>query len=204
MTDNTPATPAPTKLRPVPLLATVLVLAAVATMIGLGLWQLGRLREKEALLSYYARAQNDPAEVSFPVAKAGQALLYRRARLTCEKVVSASFIAGHNLKGESGLARLVRCAARGGEVNVVLGWSRAPIAAEWAGGEVTGVITPGGAAGAKLVADPPLAGLQPNARPDPREIPNNHFSYAVQWFLFATTAMVIYLLALRARWQRGA
>jgi len=26
----------------------------------------------------------------------------------------------------------------------------------------------------------------------------------VQWFLFATTAMVIYLLALRARWQRGA
>ena len=53
------------------------------------------------------------------------------------------------------------------------------------------------------MADPPLAGLAANARPDPRDIPNNHLSYAVQWFLFATTAMVIYLLALRARWRRG-
>jgi surfeit locus 1 family protein len=191
-------------MRPVPLLATVLVLAAVVTMIGLGLWQLGRLREKEALLAYYARAGANPAEVGFPIAKAGKALLYRHARLTCEQVTSASFIAGRNLKGESGLARLVRCTARGGEADVVLGWSRAPTAANWTGGEVTGIIAPGGVNGVKLVADPPLAGLAPNARPDPREIPNNHLSYAVQWFLFATTAMVIYLLALRARWRRGA
>lgn len=197
------STPAPVT-RPVPLFATLLVLAAVATMIGLGLWQLGRLREKEALLAYYARAEANPAEVGFPVAKAGKALLYRHSRLTCERVTSASFIAGRNLKGESGLARLVHCAVPGGEADVVLGWSRAPVAAEWGGGEVAGVIAPGGTGGVKLVADPPLAGLRPNARPDPREIPNNHLSYAVQWFLFATTAMVIYLLALRARWAKRA
>ena len=50
-----------------------------------------------------------------------------------------------------------------------------------------------------IVANPPLAGLQPNATPDPRDIPNNHFSYAVQWFLFAGVALVIYALALRKR-----
>jgi surfeit locus 1 family protein len=50
--------------------------------------------------------------------------------------------------------------------------------------------------------DPDLsefAKLQPNARPDPNDIPNNHLSYAVQWFLFALTALVIYGLALRKR-----
>ena len=58
-----------------------------------------------------------------------------------------------------------------------------------------GVVAPG----PRLVADPPLAGLQANARPDPSDIPNNHLSYAVQWFLFAATALVIYAIALRKR-----
>jgi surfeit locus 1 family protein len=49
------------------------------------------------------------------------------------------------------------------------------------------------------VAAPPLAGLEANAIPDPAEIPNNHFAYAVQWFVFAATALVIYGLALRKR-----
>jgi surfeit locus 1 family protein len=64
---------------------------------------------------------------------------------------------------------------------------------------VTGVISPGGPAGARLVADPPLAGLEANAKPDPSNIPNNHLAYAVQWFFFALTALVIYALALRKR-----
>ena len=49
------------------------------------------------------------------------------------------------------------------------------------------------------VADPPLAGLEANGVPDPSEIPNNHFAYAIQWFLFALTALVIYGLAVRKR-----
>ena len=65
----------------------------------------------------------------------------------------------------------------------------------WSGGAVTGVIAPG----PRLVADPPLAGLQANARPDPSDLPNNHLSYAVQWFLFAGVALVIYVLAVRKR-----
>jgi surfeit locus 1 family protein len=30
-------------------------------------------------------------------------------------------------------------------------------------------------------------------------VPNNHLSYAVQWFLFAAIASVIYVLAVRRR-----
>ena len=52
-----------------------------------------------------------------------------------------------------------------------------------------------------FVAAPPQAGLAQLALPDPRDLPNNHLSYAVQWFLFATTALVIYVLALRKKWR---
>jgi cytochrome oxidase assembly protein ShyY1 len=38
--------------------------------------------------------------------------------------------------------------------------------------------------------------------PSPDSIPNNHLSYAIQWFLFAAAAALIYVLALRLR-QRG-
>ena len=77
----------------------------------------------------------------------------------------------------------------------MLGWSRNPEVPVWSGGTVIGIIAPG----PRLVADPPLAGLQANARPDPADLPNNHLSYAVQWFLFAGVALVIYALAVRKR-----
>ena len=37
------------------------------------------------------------------------------------------------------------------------------------------------------------------ARPDPSDLPNNHLAYAGQWFFFAITAFIIYVLALRRR-----
>lgn len=43
-----------------------------------------------------------------------------------------------------------------------------------------------------------------SAPPSPDTIPNNHLSYAVQWFLFAGIAAVIYALALRQRWRKEA
>ena len=49
----------------------------------------------------------------------------------------------------------------------------------------------------------PLAGLEPLAAPDPRDLPNNHLAYAGQWFFFALTALVIYILALRRRSTRA-
>jgi cytochrome oxidase assembly protein ShyY1 len=184
-----------------PLLPTLLVLAAVALMIGLGVWQLHRLTWKEALLARYGSAEHIAAEVPFPRdAAAAEAVLYRRSRVDCRSVEDATAISGRNAFGVPGVAHVARCRlADGSLAKIVLGWSPDPRASDWRGGIVTGMIAPG----PRLVADPPLAGLAPNERPDPGQIPNNHLSYAVQWFLFAATALVIYALALRGRWRRA-
>jgi len=188
-----------------PILPTILVLLAVGVMVRLGLWQLDRLHEKEALLARYAAARTMSADAAWP-RDAGEAerVFYRHARIRCLRVLSVNPMAGTNARGESGLAQVAACdLGQGGKANVVLGWSRDPAARQWQGGDVSGLIAPGGNAGPRLVADPPLAGLEPNARPDPRDIPNNHLSYAVQWFLFALVALVIYALAVRKRLARA-
>ena len=101
---------------------------------------------------------------------------------------------------------------------VQLGISKDPEAhPAWRGGKVSGFISHGPdhrplialALGKgttpplMLVADTPPPELAPNAGPDLSAIPNNHFAYAVQWFLFALVALVIYILALRKRWRTG-
>ena len=188
-------------MRRIPVFATLVVVLAVAVMVALGFWQLGRKQEKEVLLARYAQAQKIGAEVAWPRNEAAQEeLLYRRAWLQCEAVASHSGMAGRNARDEAGLAQTAQCVLPdGGRALVVLGWSRQPDAAtNWQGGEVHGIVAPG----PRLVADPPLGGLEANAIPDPAEIPNNHLSYAVQWFFFAVTALVIYALALQKR-RRG-
>lgn len=190
--------------RRIPILPTLLVLAAAGVMMRLGFWQLERMHEKEALIARFEAAQAQTSEVPWhsiapqndPGNSDWNAVLYRRSRVDCLSVNSASAIAGQNAGGESGQAHVADCRlADDSQVRVVIGWSRDPAAPDWRGGVVTGWIAPG----PRLVADPPLAGLEANARPDPSDIPNNHLSYAVQWFLFAATALVIYALALRKR-----
>jgi cytochrome oxidase assembly protein ShyY1 len=51
----------------------------------------------------------------------------------------------------------------------------------------------------RLVAGTAPSGLEPSAPPSIRTIPNNHRSYALQWFSFAAIALVIYGLAVRKR-----
>ena len=191
--------------RPViPVIPTVLVFAAVAVMIGLGFWQLERAEWKADLLERYAAAGTQPP-AQFPVAEqAVEDALYRRAFVTCERVLSRNAEAGKNADGAKGLAQVARCALiGGGEADIVLGYSRTPELVDWLGGTVGGIIGPGRNNEARLVADPPQAGLAANAAPDPRDLPNNHTGYAWQWFFFALTALVIYWLALRKR-GRGA
>lgn len=187
-------------MKRLPVFATLVVVIAVAIMIRLGFWQLARMHEKEALLERYAAAQSSQTEVKFPaVPPEVDGALYHRSAIDCVKVSAPTSIAGRNLRGESGLAQLVQCQdPEGSTYPVVLGWSRSPVPSGWQGGKVSGWIAPG----PKLVADPPLAGLEANARPDPNDIPNNHLSYAVQWFLFALTASVIYAVAVCKR-MRG-
>lgn len=185
----------------IPLLPTLLVAAAALTMIALGIWQLRRAETKEALLARYAAVETTAAMVTWPRDEAGrEASLYRRSRVACERVLERRMTAGRNAADEPGWAQVARCALDGGgEAEVVLGWSLAPQPVPWAGGVAEGIVAPAGRHGARLVADPPLAGLIANAAPDPGDLPNNHLAYAVQWFFFAATAVTIYAIALRKR-----
>jgi surfeit locus 1 family protein len=183
---------------------TLLVMVAVAIMMRLGFWQISRLHEKEALLTRYGASAHQLALVAWPGTPAAARLaLYRHSQLFCTRIAGITAVSGRNTAGSPGWAHIAICVRDGGTTRVVLGWSNGPEPINWAGGAVTGVIAPGDATGPRLVADPPLAGLAANAAPDPRDIPNNHFSYAVQWFLFATTALVIYAIAVRKRLREG-
>ncbi|HSG33754.1 MAG TPA: SURF1 family protein [Sphingomonadaceae bacterium] len=188
--------------RKLPLIPTIIVLAAVGTMVGLGVWQLQRAEWKNALLEQYAVAA-DAGPVEWPrTSQDVEAALYRNASIDCDRVIALDGVSGRNAEGEAGWAEIARCIFNdGSEADIVLGWSSEPSSVEWTGGEVSGVIGPGRNGEARLVAEPPLAGLEPNATPDPSDLPNNHLSYAIQWFFFALTALAIYALALRKRWK---
>jgi len=192
-------------IRRVPVLPTLLVAAAVGVMIWLGFWQLHRLGEKEAQLARYNRSLTMSSDAPWPKTAAERELaLYRHSQLTCAKVTGIDERAGHSQAGETGWAHIAHCVLTDGSTaDVALGWSSDPRTVRWAGGEVTGFVGPSGKDGVRLVAAPPRADLTQLAAPDPRDVPNNHLSYAVQWFLFAATALVIYALALRKRWREG-
>ncbi|MEM8694928.1 MAG: SURF1 family protein [Pseudomonadota bacterium] len=185
----------------IPIVPTILVLAAVATMIALGIWQLQRKAEKEALLETYAEASTLPP-IAWPETP-DTGLLYRRATGFCVEPMDWRATAGTNREGEVGWQHIAACRTGGGEgagMQTVMGWSRSPESPDdWAGGAVEGIITLDPEFGIRLVSETAAPGLQPVARPSAEDIPNNHLLYAIQWFFFAAAAGVIYLLALRRR-----
>jgi len=188
---------------PLPVFATIVVLIAAATMVGLGVWQLDRMAWKENLLARYDAALMLDDSVDWP--SQDQALedaYYRRSSVTCASDAQVTAIAGRNADGEAGWAHIVEClTGDGSPAAIQLGWNRNPAPVAYDGAPAVGRIAPYGDS-VRLVADPPLAGLEANAEPDPSEIPNNHLAYAIQWFFFAVTALVIYALALKRRLAR--
>jgi surfeit locus 1 family protein len=188
--------------RRIPIVSTLVVLAAAAIMVNLGVWQLHRKAWKEALIVRYQHAQNASAPVPWPDGPGEyESALYHRSRVNCAVVTGTAAIAGRAADGRPGWAHIAHCSLpTGGAADVALGWSNDPQAPSWRGGPVTGWVA-GSDKGVRLVASPPQAGLVQLAAPDPRDLPNNHLSYAVQWFLFALTALVIYALALRKKWR---
>jgi surfeit locus 1 family protein len=190
-------------LRRLPLVPTIVVAAAVAVMIGLGVWQLKRAQWKESLLERYASAGRQP-EMAWPAMAMGEdeLPLFRKASGHCLRPEVTKAVAGQNRSGESGYVFLADCAtgAEGPGMRVQLGWSKNPKAKfEWLGGPVAGVIAPDGQTRMRLVADQAPAGLEPSARPSLSAISNNHRLYAIQWFAFAAIALVIYALAVRGK-----
>jgi surfeit locus 1 family protein len=188
--------------RRIPIVATLVVLAAVAAMVSLGVWQLHRKTWKEGLIARYERAETMNSEVPWPAGPSEyEGALYRRSSVNCAVVTGSGAIAGRSAGGSPGWAHIANCALpNGSSADVALGWSNDPAPARWGGGPVSGWVA-GSDKGVRLIASPPQAGLAQLAPPDPRDLPNNHLSYAVQWFLFALTALVIYALALIRKWR---
>jgi surfeit locus 1 family protein len=190
-------------IRRLPIVATIVVLAAVGLMIGLGIWQLQRAKWKDGLIARYAAAERLPP-VSFPTTPTAdeQLPLYRHATGVCLRIVGQRAMAGENRAGEPGYVHIVDCAtgAEGPGMSVEVGWSKNPNAKiNWSGGPVSGVVAPDRRMRMRLVAASAPPGLEPSAAPSLAAIPNNHLFYAIQWFAFAVIALVIYGLAVRKR-----
>lgn len=189
--------------RKIPIIPTLVVLLAVALLLGLGVWQLQRKKWKDGLLAQYGQAATLPP-ISWPTVPLAdnQLPLFRHATGVCLHIVSHRAVVGENLSGEPGYSQVVDCStgAEGPGMSVEVGWSANPNATvNWNGGPVSGVIGPDRVSRMRLVADSAPPGLERAAPPSIRDIPNNHLSYAIQWFFFALIALVIYALALRKR-----
>ena len=187
-----------------PLIPTVLVTLAVAVMIGLGIWQLQRKGEKEALLARYEASAGLPA-VAWPSVPDPRDLpLFRKSSLMCIKVTGWQSVSGTNTAGAAGFAHIASCQTGGAEgpgAKVAVGWSSRPVDPDWQGGPVNGVIAPDKRQLIKLVSTDDVAGLYRLSPPSPEQIPNNHLLYAIQWFIFAAAAAIIYIMAVRKRRQ---
>ena len=198
-------------MRRLPLLPTLLVAAAVAAMIGLGIWQLRRAEWKERLIAEYQAAATMPALDLDPLLEREGVLpplAFRRVLVTCRAGnILPDQRGGRNRgTGQGGYSSFVPCrpgaAGLAGRIVVNAGWAALPDSDQRLSlnGIVAGQLGP--VEGRQRVvltaatAAPPLA---PSAPLSIEDIPNNHLSYAFQWFFFAATAVVIYLLALRRR-----
>jgi surfeit locus 1 family protein len=190
-----------------PLVASIVVAAAVAVLIGLGVWQLQRANWKAAMLARYEQAEKLPP-ISWPTAPLAKDRLplFRHATGMCLRPLGKRAIGGANLQGDPGYVQIVDCAtgAEGPGMSVEVGWAQDPNARfNWPGGPVSGTIVPDRRSGIRLVAATAPPGLQPSRVPDPRSAsavtPAGHRLYAATWFSLAAIALIIYGFALRKR-----
>ena len=203
-------------MKRLPLIPTIVVAVAVVAMIALGFWQLQRREEKIALIARYTANLGLPPMAYPELAPVPAEAMFRKSQVHCLRVTAWRTEGGRTPGGQAGYRHIADCAtgAEGPGALIDMGVSADPAQKiAWTGGIVDGLITTepqhrsllsGLATRATpprplLVADVPAPGLAASAPPDPSAIPNNHLAYAVQWFLFAGIAALIYALALRRR-----
>ena len=203
-------------MKRLPVVATIVVGIAVLAMIALGVWQLQRRSEKEALIVRYAANLNLPPMTYPELAPVPPAAMFRKSQVHCLRVANWRIEGGRTPGGRAGYRHIADCVtgAEGPGALIDMGVSADPAQKlGWPGGIVDGLITTepnhesligrlfGRALPLRpmLVADVPAPGLAASTPPDPAAIPNNHLAYAVQWFIFAGLALLIYILALRRR-----
>ncbi len=199
-------------IRRLPVVQTILVIAAVAVMIGLGVWQLRRAEWKEGLIQRYAAAEKLPP-ITWPTVPLhdAQLPLFRHATGVCLRPVAKRAVAGENRAGETGYVHIIDCTtgAEGPGMSVEVGWSKNPnVRVDWPGGPVSGIIVPDRRSRMRLVAATAPPGLQPSKPPvvasASRVTAAGHRGYAATWFSLAAVALIIYGLAARKRLREEA
>ncbi|WP_016746765.1 SURF1 family protein [Rhizorhabdus wittichii] len=207
-------------MRRIPVLPTLVVALAIAAMVALGIWQIRRAHWKEGLLASYRASRNAPDLYGVPAGADPDAIAFRHAHILCRVTTKETLLGGTDASGRTGFRAIVGCALIDGRVIMAdLGWraidARPALPAVGARIEGRGLLIPdevlarrvlGKTAGAVpllLVLDRGVQGLSPSVPPSIETIPNNHISYAVQWFLFAGVALIIYALALYRRSAPG-
>lgn len=194
-------------IRRLPLIPTIVVIAAVAVMVGLGIWQMQRAKWKEALLARYAQAERLPP-ITWPTVplRDEQLPLFRHATGVCLRPAGKRAVAGENVAGETGYAQIIDCVtgAEGPGMSVQVGWSKDPNAkVNWSGGPVSGIIVPDRRSRMRLVAASAPPGLQRSKPPEVSSVspvtPAGHRGYAATWFSLAAIALIIYGIAVRKR-----
>jgi cytochrome oxidase assembly protein ShyY1 len=198
-----------------PVIPTVMTLIMLVVLVGLGVWQLQRAQWKAGLIAELKAAQSLPplAPQDYFQAMAGDiSVQYRRAELPCTpgEVLPYDIRGGSNAEGVSGYYVLVSCRPnrKPPDIVAVAGWTRRPDAAQvpvLVDTVFRGIIIehPYGKAEGRpqfmLIAENPVPGLAKPRLPSPEDLPDNHMSYALQWFGFAVVLAVIYLIWVRRR-----
>ena len=207
-------------MRRVPVLPTIVVLAMFATLVGLGVWQLQRREWKHELIRQLEAAPKLPLLEAgdFLAAMQGtQSIQYRRAELPCSPgtVLPYDLRGGSSVAGDSGYLVLVSCRPnrKPPDIVAVAGWTQRPDAVSVPVTVDTvfrGLIieNPYGTAPDRprfmLIPDTAIPPLLVSQMPDPGSLPDNHLSYAGQWFGLAAALLGIYGVWLRRRWLADA
>lgn len=200
-------------MRRLPLVPTVMTLLMVGVMVWLGFWQLQRREWKHDLIARLEAAQTLPPVTprDFYRAMIGAgSVQYRRAIVACRpgRVTPYDIRGGESAKGQSGFLVLVACREpaftrhRGPDLVVVAGFSdrpelRQPLIVDT---EFEGTIVErpyekqAGRPMFMLIPKTAVAPLQPSRLPSPGDLPDSHLSYAIQWFAFAATLLIIYTI----------
>lgn len=202
-------------MKRVPIVATLLTLLMLVALVALGIWQLQRREWKHALIAQLEAAKTLPplAPVDFIKAMAGEGnLQYRRAEMPCSpgKVLPYDLMGGSSRAGNPGYLILVSCRPdkRTPDIVVVAGWTIRPDAARLpllVDAIFNGLIIerPYGDAPSRprfmLIPDTAVPPLEVSRMPTPEDMPDNHLSYAGQWFGLALALLVIYGVWLRRR-----
>lgn len=198
-----------------PIVPTLLTVVMLATLISLGAWQLQRREWKHDLIARLEAAQTQPLldPADFRKAMSGEASVqYRRAELPCAagSILPYDLKGGSSLTGTSGYLVLVSCRPdhKPPVIVVVAGWTMRPDAARvpiMVDTVFRGIIIehPYGDAKARpqfmLIPDSAVPPLVRSRLPTPADLPDNHLSYAGQWFGLAIVLATIYGLWLRRR-----